>query len=89
MSEIKRTYPQVKIKVSSKKLTTAYNTLVTDLRFTNYPGEGATGFNNDPRTKVRNNWEKFLKHVYNKYVSKYFTDLYVSYDFMSIVDQEK
>lgn len=84
VSEIKRTYPQVKMRITSKRLD---NKLITDIYFTNYPGEGANGFASDPRTKLRDNWEKFLKHVYTKYVSKYFSTFYVSYNFMAI-DEE-
>lgn len=84
VSEIKRTYPQVKMRIISKKVK---NKSVTDIYFTNYPGEGASGFGNDPRTKLRDNWEKFLKHVYAKYVSKDFVTYYVSYRYIAIVEE--
>lgn len=84
VSEIKRTYPQVKMRIISKKVD---NKSVTDIYFTNYPGEGASGFGNDPRTKLRDNWEKFLKHVYTKYVSKDFVTYYVSYRYIAIVEE--
>lgn len=86
ISEIKRTYPQVKIKVSSKKVD---NRLETLLQFFNYPGEGATGFSNDPRTKVRDNWVKFLRYIYGKHVSasRAFDILFVDYKYVTIIDK--
>lgn len=86
VSEIKRTYPQVKMRIVSKKVK---DKLVTDIHFTNYPGEGASGFDNDPRTKLRDNWVKFLKYVYTKYVSKNFVTFYVNYNYISIVEENK
>ena len=86
VSEIKRTYPQVKMRITSKKVK---DKLVTDIHFTNYPGEGASGFDNDPRTKLRDNWEKFLKYVYTKYVSKNFVTFFVNYNYISIVEENK
>lgn len=45
----------------------------TNLTFFNYPGEGATGFDNDPRTKQRINWYNFLKHIYTQYTGRQYT----------------
>ena len=64
VNEIKSKYPQVRIKMYSKK-DGKFN--FANLKFSNYPGEGASGFSNDPRTKDRGNWEKFLKYIYKKY----------------------
>lgn len=65
--EIKSKYPQVKITFESKKSNTSER--VTELYFKNYPGEGSTGLDNDPRTKQEENWRSFLKYLRNKYIS--------------------
>ena len=60
--EIKDKYPEVHIRKISKPNDLVY------FKFSNYPGEDATGFGNDPRTSKRDNWTKFLDHLLDKYV---------------------
>lgn len=70
-SEIRRTYPQVKIRHLSKEMRTNNGSYhLIKLEFSNYPGEGATGFANDPRTAQEENWTKFLRHIYEKHIGK-------------------
>lgn len=70
--EIKSKYPQVKVRQIAKEYNSPYRGRYhqTTLEFSNYPGEGATGFGNDPRTKDRDNWVKLLKYLYTKYTGE-------------------
>lgn len=67
LQEIKRTYPKVQTRMRTEKSGSFH---YTEFKFSNYPGEKTTGFDNDPRTKERNSWYRFLKYVYKKYTGK-------------------
>ena len=74
--EIRKAYPDVKIKRFSKIDEDGYHRTV--FKFSNYPGEGATGFGNDPRTDKRDNWRSFLRYLDTKY-SKIDPDFSMAY----------
>lgn len=62
--EIKAKYPNVQIQTKTRTGRGFHSTI---LYFQNQPGDNATGFNNDPRTIQKKNWEKFLNYLYRKY----------------------
>lgn len=82
LREIKSKYPQVKVRQIAKQRDGYHHTM---LIFSNYPGEDATGFGNDPRTKERDNWTKFLKYLYKKYTGDN-DDIGIYYDKLDILD---
>lgn len=84
LQEIKRTYPKVQARMTTE---TSGDYHYTEFRFSNYPGEETTGFDNDPRTKERNSWYRFLKYVYKKYTGKEPSMTNVYYDNISISEK--
>lgn len=86
VKEIKSRYPDVRIRQKARyggDGSKPYH--LTTLYFSNYPGEGATGFGNDPRTAKRDNWRKFLNYLYKKHTNAD-PEFGASHDVLTIVE---
>ena len=85
LPEIKRAYPQVKIKIKSKK---DKDMISNNLDFSNYPGEEIDpklSYNEQKRQKhEKEMWLRFLENLFKKYATNDVDEYSIWYDYLFV-----